>query len=73
MDGIVQIDDVIGLVTASTPKAAAFTFYHSVFWRTSMQINAHDKLNLWVTYKGWDQPNPNAGFGDLNVGAHVQF
>ena len=69
----VQMDDVIGIVTSSTVKASAFTFYHTINWSTAMPINAGDHLSLWVTYKGWDDPNNKMGTGDLSVGTLVTF
>ena len=55
--GDTQMDDVIGIVTASTFRASAFTFFHSLLWQTSKPIMQDDMLNLWVTYKGWDAVN----------------
>ena len=72
-DGEAQIDDVIGIVTASTPTRSAFTFYHSVFWQTARPIMQDDQLNLWVTYLGWDDKMNMMGSGNLNVGAHLLF
>ena len=72
-DGETQIDDVIGIVTASTTRASAFTFYHSVFWQTARPIMQDDQLNLWVTYRGWDDKMNMMGSGNLNVGAHLLF
>ncbi len=30
-------------------------------------------MNLWITYKGWDDKTNMRGSGNLNVGAHLLF
>jgi hypothetical protein len=71
--GFTQMDDIIGVVTATNTKASALTFYHQVLWQTSKPIMPDDQLNIWVTYKGWDATNNTQGTGDLNKGAHLLF
>jgi len=65
------MDDVIGIVTSSTNRASAFTFYHTINWSTSRTINPGEHLSLWVTYMGWDDVNNKQSNGTLSVGSLV--
>lgn len=50
-----QMDDLIGHITSSTPKASAFHFFHNVNWSANVALNYGDQLAMWVSYFGWDE------------------
>lgn len=58
-DGITmaQMDDVIGHITISQPKASSYTFWHNINWTSNVALNQEDKLALWVTYHDWNMTN----------------
>lgn len=58
-DGITmaQMDDVIGHITISQPKASSYTFWHNINWTSNVALNQGDKLALWVTYHDWNMTN----------------
>jgi hypothetical protein len=73
-----QIDDVIGMVTISLPKASSYTFWHNINWTSNVALNEGDKLALWVSYDGWDQTNKtttdaNPTYPALHLGTIVTF
>jgi hypothetical protein len=53
------MDQIIGMVTISLPKASGFTFWHNINWSSNVALNEGDKLALWATYDGWNQLNMN--------------
>ncbi len=70
-----QIDDVIGMVTISLPKASSYTFWHNINWTSNVALNEGDKLALWVSYDGWDQTDKNTTttYPALHLGTIVTF
>jgi len=74
------MDDVIGHITLSQPKASSYTFWHNLNWSSNVALNQGDKLAMWVSYQGWDMTNKDMtsnqtinAYSTLHMGTIITF